>query len=88
MVSMPFSSQLNKALTAFVGMSATGSIMILMIGISLGIITNVISVWGLSRAGRRPLMLRTLAIASLAWLGMGCVGSASGAVTKWYVIAQ
>ncbi|KAJ5110484.1 hypothetical protein N7532_001019 [Penicillium argentinense] len=67
-----------------VGMSATNSLIFLILGIGLGLIANVVSLWSLNAFGRRFLILLTLAVATVLWLAMGIAGCFTGIVTIWY----
>lgn len=69
-----------------VGMNPDTSIIFLILGIVLGLISNAISVYVTSRIGRRPLILTSLAISSLLWLLMGIANCFSGTAVVWYVI--
>ena len=71
-----------------VGMSPSLSIIILILGIVLGLLANAVGVWLTSRAGRRPLMLWTLAVSTVIWLSMGIAGCWSGTVVVWYVFSH
>jgi hypothetical protein len=68
-----------------VGMDANSSTLFLILGIGLGFLSNIISVWALSAYGRRFLSLMTLGIATILWLAMGVAGCFSGVVIIWYV---
>ncbi|KAJ5641497.1 hypothetical protein N7490_005497 [Penicillium lividum] len=70
-----------------VGMSSSLSIIILIVGIVLGLFANAIGVWLMSRFGRRPLMLGTLAVSTIIWLSMGIAGCWSGNIVIWYTAA-
>ncbi|KAJ5330139.1 hypothetical protein N7452_010529 [Penicillium brevicompactum] len=67
-----------------VGMNSSNSLMILMLGIALGLLGNIGSLWTLSAFGRRVLTLSSLAIVAVLWLGMGIAGIFQGTVTIWY----
>lgn len=69
-----------------VGMKPNISIIFLILGIVLGLIANCISVWVVTRVGRRPLVIFSLLIISLFWLSMGIANCFPivPAVT-WYV---
>ncbi|KAF2743030.1 MFS general substrate transporter [Sporormia fimetaria CBS 119925] len=58
-----------------VGMKANLSIIFLILGIVLGLLSNAISVWVVSRVDRRPLVYWPFAIVSLLWLSMGVANS-------------
>lgn len=68
-----------------VGMSATNSLIFLILGIGLGLIANIGSLWVLNGFGRRILCLLTLSAAMILWLSMGIAGCFEGIVTIWYV---
>lgn len=68
-----------------VGMSATNSLIFLILGIGLGLIANILSLWTLNGLGRRFLILLTLASAFVLWLALGVAGCFNGVVTIWYV---
>lgn len=67
-----------------VGMSASNSLIFLILGIGLGLIANIGSLWTLNGIGRRVLILLTLAVALVLWLAMGVAGCFTGTVTVWY----
>ncbi|CAG8004343.1 unnamed protein product [Penicillium olsonii] len=67
-----------------VGMNASNSLMTLMMGVALGLVANVTSIWTLNAFGRRFLTLSTLGIVAVLWLGMGIAGIFDGIVTIWY----
>ena len=68
-----------------VGMSANNALLFLQLGVGLGLIANIVSMWVLMRVGRRCLILVTLAVAGVLWLGMGVAGCFHGVVMIWYV---
>lgn len=68
-----------------VGMSAKNALLFLQLGIGLGLLANIVSMYLLSRIGRRPLILTTFAIAALLWTGMGIAGIWDGIIPMWYV---
>ena len=65
-------------------MAAKVGVIMVVLGIVLGLISNIVSVWILTVAGRRTLTLVTLAIASFLWLSMGIAGFFQGTVIVWY----
>ncbi|KAH3962501.1 hypothetical protein HBH70_161560 [Parastagonospora nodorum] len=71
-----------------VGMKPGTSIIFLILGIVLGLIANIISIWVMSRVGRRKCVLSTMAFAILLWTSMGVANSTkiTPAVT-WYTAA-
>lgn len=54
-----------------INMKPGTSIIFLILGIVLGLIANVISIWVMARVGRRPLVLITLLMSSAIWASMG-----------------
>lgn len=66
-----------------VGMKANLSVIVLILGIVCGLISNIVSVWILSKVGRRRLILSTLSILIVIWTAMGVAGCFSGQVTVW-----
>ncbi|KAJ5499472.1 hypothetical protein N7453_008523 [Penicillium expansum] len=67
-----------------VGMSSSNSLIFLILGIGLGLIANVISLWALNAFGRRSLILLTLGIVMVLWIAIGIAGIFKGTVTVWY----
>ncbi|KAF7617862.1 putative sugar transporter [Aspergillus flavus] len=67
-----------------VGMGATNSLLFLEVGIALGLVANILSMWTLSRFNRVPLIMVGLAITTLLWTGMGILGCFQGVVTIWW----
>ncbi|KAF2729957.1 MFS general substrate transporter [Polyplosphaeria fusca] len=67
-----------------VGMGANSSIIFLILGIVLGLLANAVSVWVMSRVGRRPLILLSLGVSSVLWLSMGIVNCFTGAMVPWW----
>lgn len=66
-----------------VGMEPTNSLIFLILGIGLGLIANVVSLWVLHGFGRRLLCLLTLGAAVVLWLAVGIAGCFEGIVTIW-----
>lgn len=66
-----------------VGMKASISIIFMILGIILGLIANGISVWLMSRVGRRPLIISSLCVSSLLWLSGGIANCFEGGAVKW-----
>lgn len=66
-----------------VGMDTANSLLFLVVGIVLGLIANLVSTWLISKSGRRPLMLSTLSVLTLLWLGMGIAGCFQGVIVVW-----
>ncbi|GKT41189.1 MFS transporter fmqE [Colletotrichum spaethianum] len=64
-----------------VGMKANLSVIILILGLVCGLIANIVSIWTLSRIGRRRLILTTLSLLTLVWTAMGIAGCFPGPVT-------
>ncbi|KIX10098.1 uncharacterized protein Z518_01179 [Rhinocladiella mackenziei CBS 650.93] len=67
-----------------VGQGSSESIIFLIIGIVLGIIGSLVDMWLTTVTGRRKLILTTLLIITLLWLGMGICGSFDTPVVPWY----
>ena len=67
-----------------VGMKANLSVIVLILGIVVGLIANVCSMWFLNRFPRRLLILWGFAVSALLWAGMGIAGIWSGQVVVWY----
>ncbi|KAI1838083.1 transcriptional regulator family: Fungal Specific TF [Penicillium roqueforti] len=67
-----------------VGMGSSNSLIFLILGIGLGLISNVISLWALNVFGRRLLILLTLGIVMVLWFAIGIAGIFKGTVTIWY----
>jgi hypothetical protein len=66
-----------------VGMGSSNSLIFLILGIGLGLIANVVSLWVLNGFGRRFLCLATLGTSIVLWLAMGIAGCFTGVVTIW-----
>ncbi|ODH52201.1 hypothetical protein GX48_01516 [Paracoccidioides brasiliensis] len=71
-----------------VGMKPLLSVLLLQIGVAVGLVANIISVWTLSVTKRRPLMLWTLGIAGALWGAMGISGCFDSPVTMWFTAAS
>jgi MFS family permease len=71
-----------------VNMKPELSIIFLILGIVLGLVANVSSIWIMARVGRRPCVLWTMSIAVLLWTSMGVANSTKvvPAIT-WFVMA-
>ncbi|KAF9883016.1 hypothetical protein FE257_004329 [Aspergillus nanangensis] len=67
-----------------VGMGATNSLLFLQVGIALGLVGNIVSMWTLSRFGRVPLCIFGLAVTTVLWMGMGIAGCFTSVVTIWW----
>jgi MFS family permease len=67
-----------------VGMSAHNALLFLQLGVALGLVANIVSMWVVTKVGRRPLGMTTLAISILLWGGMGIAGIFGGVVVIWY----
>ncbi|KAJ5152644.1 Major facilitator superfamily domain general substrate transporter [Penicillium canariense] len=67
-----------------VGMGSSNSLIFLILGIGLGLIANIVSLWVLNGFGRRFLCIATLGVAMVLWLAMGIAGCFTGIVTIWY----
>lgn len=71
-----------------VGMSADRSIIFLILGIVLGLLANVASIWIVVRVGRRKLIMTTLGIAGALWLSMGIANCFSSPGVVWWSAAS
>lgn len=69
-----------------VGMKASHSLIMLVLGIALALVANAIGVWVSSRVGRRTLILTSVSITTVLWLAVGVVGCWSGEFVPWYVV--
>lgn len=68
-----------------VGMKPSDSTLFLIIGITVGLVANIGSIWTLNAFGRRPLIIIGMAILSLLWLGMGISGIFTGSFTVYWI---
>ncbi len=68
-----------------VGMSARSSLVFLQVGVGLGLVANVGSMFTITKFGRRPLVIFGLTVCVFLWTGMGVVGCFAGTVMIWYV---
>ncbi|KAL4963733.1 general substrate transporter [Aspergillus stella-maris] len=68
-----------------VGQSAHNSLLFLQIGLGLGLLANLGSMYLLSRFGRRPLTFCGLIVCIFLWTGVGIAGCFEGVVTVWYI---
>lgn len=66
-----------------VGMGSSNSLIFLILGIGLGLIANVVSLWALNAFGRRFLILLTLGVVMILWFAMGIAGIFNGTVMIW-----
>lgn len=66
-----------------VGMEVDLSLLFLVIGISLGVIANLIGIFLLGKVGRRKLILTSLAVSALLWLGIAIADFWSNAIIIW-----
>jgi hypothetical protein len=66
-----------------VGMAAQTSLIFLILGILLGLLSTFVSIWSVKRFGRRILSLSSLGAASVLWLSMGIVGCFPGDFKIW-----
>lgn len=65
------------------GMKARNSLIFLISGVLGGLIANVVSMWLLTRTGRRRLMMITLAPLIPLWLTLGIVGCFESDASPW-----
>jgi len=66
-----------------VGMSEKASLLLLVLGIILGMVGNFVSIWSLSKFGRRPLILIGFGLTGLVWIGMGVANCFASEATLW-----
>ena len=66
-----------------VGMSAHNALLFLQLGVGLGLVSNIVSMWVVTKVGRRPLGLTTLSISIILFLAMGICGAFEGIVVIW-----
>ena len=66
-----------------IGMNASNSLIFLILGIVLGMLANAVSVWVLSKVGRRRISVITLGICAGLWTAMGICGIWQGIITVW-----
>ncbi|KIW85315.1 hypothetical protein Z517_00705 [Fonsecaea pedrosoi CBS 271.37] len=67
-----------------VGMSADNALLFLQLGVGLGLLANIVSMWVITKVGRRVLGMTTLVGSTILWLGMGIAGCFDGVVVIWY----
>ncbi|KAJ9610010.1 hypothetical protein H2200_006340 [Cladophialophora chaetospira] len=67
-----------------VGMSAHNALLFLQLGVGLGLLANIVSMWVVTKVGRRPLGILSLSVSTLLFVGMGIAGCFDGIVTIWY----
>ncbi|PYH95658.1 MFS general substrate transporter [Aspergillus ellipticus CBS 707.79] len=67
-----------------VGMRPHRSFVFLQVGIAMGLVANIVSMWTLTAFGRVPLILGSLGVSTLAWVGMGVAGCFQGNASMWY----
>lgn len=68
-----------------IGISARVSVLFILVGVVLGLLSNVVSFWTLTTFGRRPLLLVSLSIAAVLWTSVGIAGCFTGSAMQWYV---
>jgi MFS family permease len=66
-----------------VGMGADNSLIFLILGIVLGMLSNAVSVWVLSKVGRRRISWVTLSLCAVLWFAMGICGIWNNIITIW-----
>jgi len=66
-----------------VGMPERPSLLLLVLGIVLGMVGNGVSIWSLSKFGRRPLILVGFGVTGLVWIGMGVANCFESEATIW-----
>ena len=70
-----------------INMKPNTSIVFLILGIVLGLLANIVSIWVMPHFGRRPLIIVTLLISAVIWASMGIANCSTivPAIT-WYVL--
>jgi MFS family permease len=69
------------------GMAPNLSIIFLILGIVIGLLANIISVWTLARFKRRLLLLSTLVLCAVYWTAMGIANCFHSASVVWITAA-
>jgi hypothetical protein len=65
------------------GMSAADSVMVLLIGVSLGLPANIISWFTMTIFGRRLILLLSSAWVCLCWITIGIAGCVKNSTSLW-----
>jgi MFS transporter, SP family, general alpha glucoside:H+ symporter len=69
------------------GMKSSLSLMLLIGGVVVGIISNSIGIWVLSRVGRRKAAMTSLLVSILLWTAIGIAGIWTGLTVAYFVAA-
>ena len=65
------------------GMGERASLLVVVVGILLGIMGNIGSLWTISHFGRRKLVLFGLSVTTALWLGVGIANCFANKTTLW-----
>ncbi|KAG5813100.1 hypothetical protein H9Q74_008110 [Fusarium xylarioides] len=68
-----------------IGMGASNSLMFLVVGIAIGLVANLLSIWTLASLRRRTLLIATLSVTTVFWVSVGVAGCFDSIVVPWYV---
>lgn len=66
------------------GMKPSDSTLFLIVGIAIGLLANIGSIWTLNVCGRRPLIIIGMGLLTFIWLAMGIAGIFAGPITVWF----
>ena len=66
------------------GLSRDVAFILLIVGVLLGLVSNIGSFWTLLKFGRRILILISLGAISVVWLSIGIAGCFKGTTVAWY----
>lgn len=66
-----------------VGLEAGDAFRVLMIGIAVGTVANILSMWTLSVHGRRTLIMASLLVSAVLWTSVGLAGCFEGLTAAW-----
>lgn len=66
-----------------IGMAAAASVAFTIVGVVVGLASNVAAFWTLAKWGRRRLILSSMAVAAVGWLSVGVAGCFKGAAVTW-----
>ncbi len=66
-----------------VGMETGPSLMFLIVGIAIGMVANLLSIWTVAHFRRRTLLVVTLGITAVLWVSIGVAGCFESNVAVW-----
>ncbi|CAI6334499.1 unnamed protein product [Periconia digitata] len=67
-----------------VGLSPKQSVIFVIVGLVLSFLANIASIWIVARVERKKLIMVTMGLASLSWLGMGIANCFSNKEVGWW----